>query len=597
MENNNLVHCGTRGTWQSLPQSPDVFGVREIPIQPEWLEGYRGELRFPPVSGRFLLPNGTNISIPCTSFPVLSEQLVFETSTCAYPLINIGTAGADLKCVLPCPFPVIPLSEQKVIGWAFIIPGLLGMVFSVFVCLDTIWVIFDSTQGFGYYDRIRIIWARTGDAGSSPDASSLADGRAVNDATPAVYPSKRTKVRSSSVFALLGSLLGILYFMVGPLMTLLNFETISCDGNSYFDISDLLTGQVELGNSMCQAQRIAPFILQGIFNLMLYALFRVLLTVDQRFKQWNKKNVAGLQWTVLAYCSLGPFVTMGIALGLDKTTDDITQLYGQLARSSAVCTMRLSTGQEFVLIFIPFIITGCSITVMSFYIWGRLSSIQAGVKSIQLERNRASDQALRSLMLRLSGLGLTTFIVIIILMASTGYVIQSMATFSPRFNAWFACETTTTICADNLDCNILKDDAYAVSPTFEAFAVQIAAMSCISLLLSGFFTAQAAPRAFRDWWSGILSQKLDNILEGRPLHYQVRSNDSKNGDEAHKASPSPTGESSSKNRIAPSKANNSVVAQVASSDARDVSLVFESELMQSKELGSQGGRVQDSSQT
>ena len=570
-----------------------MFGQREIPTQPEWLTGYRGELRFPVTAGRFTLPNGTNISIPCTNFPNLPSSLVFQTDTCAYPLQNQDTTGTNAKCVLPCPFPVIPLSDLQVIGWAFIVPGLIGMVFSVFVCIDTLWVLFEATNGFGCYDRARTLWAKQSTASRHDGSSADQVISAGQESSSTSSRLKRSKVRSSYVYALLGSILGIIYFFIGPLMTLLNFEKISCAGNAVFDVSELSSGTQAMGNSMCNAQRVAPFVLQGIFNLMLYALFRVMIMVDQRFKRWTVNAVNRVRFIAVAYCGLGPFVTMGIALGIDKTTDDITLLFGQLARNSAICTMRLSTAQEIVLVFVPFIITGCLITALSFYIWSRLSSIQAGVKNLQADKHRTSDRALRLLTLRLSILGLATFIVIIILMASTGYVIQAMATFSPRFNAWFACETTTGACANSQDCSVLKTDAYAVSPTFNAFAVQIAAMSCISLLLSGFFAAQAAPRLFHEWYTGELSQKLDNILEGRPLHYHIGSGAGGSSANAEAVKSSPAMDIGNK-RVAPGKGqtDNSVAAYMMSEGP---SPVFEHEMSHTREKSNNSKRVEGDS--
>jgi len=352
---------------------------------------------------------------------------------------------------------------------------------------------------------------------------------------------RRGKIRSSHWYALLGSLLGITYFIIGPLMSLIRWEKISCGGNDYLDITELREGTQAVGDGLCKAQRVAPFVLQAIFNLMLYALMRVLITVDQRFKQWSPTQVDMARYGGMIYGIFGPIVCMGIALGLDSTSGDIIILFGQLARQTSVCSMRLTTAQEVILVFMPFIITGCAITLLSLYIYFRLNAIQAGVKELT-SGNRSSDRALRLLMVRLSVLGIATFIVIIILIATTGYVISSMDTFSPLFNAWFTCETTSSSCKTLAgDCEILRTQAYNASPHFTVYAVQIAAMSCISLLLSGFFAAQALPRFIEEIRSGALVQKLDNIIEGRPLHYHLGNASSVQPDNVKSASPTARG--------------------------------------------------------
>jgi len=579
IEDVNIIHCGT-GTWNAAPQPSDYFGGRNIPLQPTWIEGYRGELRHPNGPAQFKLKNGTNISVPCDTITNFAYQLDLGNELkCAYPLTKTTIDGQE-KCALPCPFPVIPLADLKVIGWAFVVPALIGVVFSVFVCVDTLWAMFDVTNGGGCYNRVRGIWARS-TVGSRHDGSSADQVMSGAESSGTTGRFRSGKIRASMVYALLGSILGIVYFIIGPLMTLIYSEKISCDGKAFLDIGDVIAGTQQIGNSMCSAQRVAPFVLQGIFNLMFYALFRVMIMVDQRFKRWTQQSVNLARIVILAYCGLGPFVTMGIALGVDKATDNLTLVFGQLARNSAICTMRLTTGQEIVLVFLPFIITGICITALSLYIWLRLSSIQAGVQGLITDKNRASDRALNLLMRRLSVLGVATFIVIIILIGSTSYVINSMALFSPRFNSFFGCVSTSTTCAVTADCNALKADAYAVSPSFDAFAVQIAAMSCISLLLSGFFAAQSAPRLFNEWRTGALAQKLDNILEGRPLHYHVGTRNESSVQDAPKAGTGTASPTKLRGK-SPSFEGQSVAAYMSGFDTTTPSPVFEHEMSESK---------------
>lgn len=523
-EDTNVQHCGS-GTWTNDNQPSDRFGVRYIPFSPTWIEGYRNQLLYPDGNANYTMPNGSIYSIPCVPAMPAVDGPLQTSETCDFPLQPATIDGQEGVCAIPCPFPVIDQKDLRAIGWAFVAPALLGVLFSVFVCVDTLWHAFDLYEGGTCYKRLRrhygkgMLESRQETGSSTGDKDVLSNNN--ENTTSSSTGRRRVKMRSSMAYALIGSLLGIVYFVIGPLMTLLKSENVSCSDGAFFSLAKLRTGQIDFGDGLCKAQRVAPFVLQAIFNLMLFALFQVLIMVDQRFKQWTARQLNILHTAMTAYCGLGPLVTMGIALGVDESAGELENVFNRLGRNAAICTMRLTVAQEIILVLLPFILTGLCVSALSFYIWLRLSNIQAGVKNLIKNTNKASDRSLRLLMMRLSVLGLTTFCVIIVLVATTAYLMDRLGKFSPLFNQWFACNSVSLNCQNPIDCPALKEAAFAVAPTSAAFAVQIAAMSCISLLLSGFFAAQSGPRLFAEWKDGSLSQKLDNVLEGRPLHYNV----------------------------------------------------------------------------
>lgn len=100
IEEVNTIHCGA-GTF-TIPgagQPSDVFGVREIPNSPTWMEGWSGALRFPPGPATFSLQNGTDISLDCATMPNLSARVPTELE-CSPPLVNTIENGT-ITCKLP----------------------------------------------------------------------------------------------------------------------------------------------------------------------------------------------------------------------------------------------------------------------------------------------------------------------------------------------------------------------------------------------------------------------------------------------------------------------------------------------------------------
>jgi len=223
----------------------------------------------------------------------------------------------------------------------------------------------------------------------------------------------------------------------------------------------------------------------------------------------------------MSYCAGIPILFMIVAASKDQLSTSLADFITQFSRNSAICVMRLSVGDEVVLIFLPFIITGVAICGLSYYIYTHLSVINQNVQGIMSpgkdQKQSSSAVALRLLMIRLSFLGIATFIVLIVFIAATAQLMDSMAVFAPRFNAFFLCTATqATTCSTCEAERVLMLDKL---PPSVAFAAQIAAMSSITLLFGGFFAAQSAARLYKEYQDGSLKIKIVNLWYGRPVNF------------------------------------------------------------------------------
>ena len=97
---------------------------------------------------------------------------------------------------------------------------------------------------------------------------------------------------------------------------------------------------------------------------------------------------------------------------------------------------------QIILIYMPFVVTGALVSVLALFIFIDLVRIQRKVGKVGMKNKTASDTALTLLIVRLAILGLSTFVVLIVFIATTGVVIQETSDFTTAFNNWFGCTTT-----------------------------------------------------------------------------------------------------------------------------------------------------------
>jgi len=309
-------------------------------------------------------------------------------------------------------------------------------------------------------------------------------------------PSRRQGVRSSTVLCLLGSVLGILYFVIGPLQSLIHGSQLSCT-NANFDLHDLTDGGLPAEPPACAAQRASPFVLQAIFNLILYSMFRVYLTVNNGFKSMPENQMAlrVAHGVLAAYCFFIPLLTLIIGFSIDKLSDEALPASLQLARQSTNCQLRVSIAAEWLLVFVPFMCTGLAVVGLSISILLTLRDVQKKLNDTVVKTKTASDLALQLFMQRLMGLGLATFVVLLIVIASTSAYTAQVEKFAPAFITTFLCTTNNIAC---VDCSIWANIADARKPDPGVVALQLAAMSTIVVLFGTFFFAQTVSRILKD---------------------------------------------------------------------------------------------------
>jgi hypothetical protein len=461
-----------------------------------------GQLRYPDGSYNYSYANGSVVELQCTAPLSNLTQALLVKVDCEAPLI----LGPNGQCQIPCPFPMFDAGQQGMIQSAFVVPALIGLVLCVFVLMDSIWVVAEARGArLSICCLTRFVAGPSGAGSSSVGAPNSGSGTGGTGVRSGVH---RRQVRASTLYALVGSLLGIVYFVIGPLATMMHASDISCSSPT-LDFNVLFSGTSAEPTS-CVAQRASPFVLQAIFNLILYAMVRVYLVVDSDAKRMGEGTKKALDVILMLYCVGLPILALIVAMSLDQLSTDLLTGLAQLARQSTICQVRLPQAVEIVLVYVPFILTGFIVTTFAVLILARLRSIRKKVGGTKQGRS-ASDVALHLLIARLSILGLATFLVLIILMSTTSVFQSQLTLYGPAFDAFFACQIVGFAC---LDCPGKAATALALLPSPRVVTTQVASMSCIMLLFGCFFGAQSVSRLYKEFLDGTLQSKMRYFVRG-----------------------------------------------------------------------------------
>jgi hypothetical protein len=461
------------------PQPPDTFGGRPILnsyVMPS-IPGLLGQLRFPVNEYNYTYANGSIVNVQCIAPEQNYAQLLSVPVSCTTPFIPNG----DGICSVPCPFPVFTAEQQNGIQTAFVVPGIVGLILSVFILADSLWVMHEATGGRGMlFPSIMFAWRS--------QRASKSSEQVVPSSLEQKARKPKHRIRASTKYALAGSLLGILYFIIGPLATLMYASEVSCS-SPYLDLPSIFASQVPADPPICVAQRASPFVLQAIFNLVLFAMVNLFMVVDARARRLGptaKRAVAAVAW---AYCAGLPALMLIVALALDQLSDDLFTLFAQLGRQTTICQVRLTSEAEISLVYGPFLLTGTFIVIIALLVLGDVKSVRK--KTEMFKTSSPHDVAFKQMIDRLTALGLATFAVLIVLMATTSVFQQELKLFGPAFDLFFACQVIAYSC---LDCGAKKQAADALLPSPIVPAIQLASMSAITLLFGVFFGALSLTR-------------------------------------------------------------------------------------------------------
>jgi len=392
----------------TLP-TPDVFGERAIASVSVYPMGYNGSLRFPTNNVSYVLPSGSSITTQCyhPKRPLNSTFTLPPTSQLSYCPEQMILKG--IECLYPCPLSSSSAAELNQAQLAFIVPGFIGVVCCVLVLMDSI-------------------------------ALATQTGR------------RNTPTQVKCV--LLGSMLGILYFMLGPLPALIEGSQVSCGGQGGFSM-DALYGlgilPIDLSDANCKAQRYVPFILQLCFNLVFF------MTTERKTR------------ALVAYCVGLPLVLLITAAatgGMSANTSESATTH--LMRQSSICWMWFeNVGVLVVLLYLPFITTGILVLATRNkhpLVWGIL-------------------------------------LLLVIIMVTLAVFETQVESYGPPWSAWFVDEFVQYFeCVDTalFPCACtLESAAPLVTPSVSLISATLACMSSIPALFGAFFLEQTVERRWR----------------------------------------------------------------------------------------------------
>jgi len=525
-----LPNCANGGTfnasWGAEPQPPDVIGGRNVPKNYPAIAGLQGIRQFPLHDYVYAYQNasaaGAKQSLTCSTPPnqVNISDVTLPVLACPSPLVMDDTGQ---QCVMPCPFSVFDETDLLGVYAAYTTPAILGFLLCCLVLLDSLWLIGLS---YGWQERmmspgssrflpnlnLRSKRSANGPQSWSINPSAHSDRSLLqrnantsgNNASASTGHAAKKPVQTSTWYAAAGSLLGMLYFVLGPLGTLMHGSSISC-GADTIDLFVIGQGAFQIEPDACIAQRCSIFVLHAIFNLVMNSMVRVYVVV--RGERMSERNATILNVVLDGWCVGEPLLAILLAFYLDALSTNVFEASVQLSRQSAVCMVRLTSAAEWVLLYVPIIVTGCVVMVVSYLIAKLL------VRSRRLvaknKQSSSNDLAMRLLIKRLVGLGLITFATLVVVIASSVSYTLQLSKFSPALVTYLQCVQSVGDSLPCVDCNVWRQLAEASSVTPGTLGTQLAGESMIVVIFAGFFFAQTVARLYRQ-----RVEALQNIKAG-----------------------------------------------------------------------------------
>jgi len=530
-----LPQCGgADGGFNDVSLPADVWGGRNTSAVVAWPAGYTGELEFPPAGAPYTLSTGLMLdNVTCYVPAAITASLAFasdDAELCFPPMAQVGQ-----QCALPCPYPIWDAEEIAAIQDALVVPGVLAFALNVLVWLDAalrVWraVVAPRLRGarlpkLPFSSRLR----STGDAPSSSavagavvviasptsstspvmvvaspasatsEASALRTGP-MDSRSPARFEAEarpRRRLNVMTMYGLAGSSLSIVYFAIGVAPVLAAGAQVSCDeSDPYIQNSDIIEGTADRSDAACRAQRLAPFIVQLVLNTTLFALLQacLLVSVWARGAHMRNRRVA-LQCAAGAFCFAYPLCCLVAAASLDTLSNSPPIAQQQLARSAAVCSLRLDADVQFVLVSLPLILSGAGVVLASAYTFvavnetlRRTAGLKHGVAP------SAGDAEIHSFVFRIRVLGLLTFAVTIVYMVCASVSTEQILAWAPYFFDFFTCESLDEDCGG---CPAIYATALMYEPDVVVEALEFAMLSCVPLLFGVFFSMHAVRARFK----------------------------------------------------------------------------------------------------
>lgn len=541
------------------PQPDDAFGGRDIPsLVGGYAIGLQGDARYPLGNYTYAETGFPVLNLACYDAIVISTPLNVDSQGCNHPQVE-----KDGQCVYACPFPIYESQDRETAVIVFAAPGVLGFVLCLFVFVDSFLEVLGSNDAERAFARL--VGKRSAHAILFLSFPSVCNRRGGNDhsttsrggrdsaenhnnndssivnprdpnrqhdtSTTAGSEEKRKKkaLRAATIYALLGSTLGIVFFCIGPLMSLLYGSSISCSHPDSFIVIPQITNESDpnrdVTTSACKTQRFAPFVLQAIFNLILYSIVRLTLAV-RNVKLRTVRSRAAFNAGLIGYCLGVPLIAAIVSAWLDHLSSVAQTATIQLARQGLLCTFRFEDARtEFALTFLPFVVTGVLICLATYYVWKHLSALQKQVEV--LTRNEPSPKAhpgsrsagslaLALLVQRLAYLGLATFLTFIVLMSVSGGITDKLVRrilapedgsgiiwagvidvrthqvyYGGYYLNFYACTNAKLPCV-NCDDDIAR--ANEARPQIAEWGIQLFCMSFVTVLFGGFYTRQIVSR-------------------------------------------------------------------------------------------------------
>lgn len=487
----SVPQCGAGASFPGVAGTPDdvdVVGGRPILARPFWPAGYVGAPLFPSAANGNVTYNDSTHHrlVPTTcaelapSTLTLDDAIALATFTsasnderereggggCAPPL-RPSTNASSTTCVIGCPSPALSRASVDAVQYVYAALGVLAFVLNVVVLAS----------------EVRQVLVH------------------------------RVRVTTNFRLVVLGTSLSVVWFLLGPLHVFVYGAVVSCPTHGEeLTNTEVFFGLDRRGDSVgCRMQRASPFVLQWIFNVVLFVLMRTVMAT-QTFTRSSVRAWACLDRVVALYCVLVPAICLVVATVLDAPSTNPAVAQTQMARSSTVCVPRLANAVvEFMLVAFPLCVTGVAVVVLALVVTHRLRQNHRNVvglvpsqDAVVTSREPSSSPppppshmvGMRGLARRVTVLGLTSAVLVTLEILASGIFVHACEAWGPAFDAFFACATTSG--ADPCLCASLGDDERTLRPPPWSIGLASAASASIPVMFGAVFATQSIQRHRRN---------------------------------------------------------------------------------------------------
>jgi hypothetical protein len=270
------------------------------------------------------------------------------------------------------------------------------------------------------------------------------------------------RARSSALFKyqVFGSLVGLVFFISGPLMTL--HGNIGCKfGEATPQFLDP-TYENKKGEALeCMINRFSVFTVTAILNLVFVCVSSTLYDLQKASSGNHTRTESRIvhkrgEQFALCLSLVEPILLAVVTAQLDK--EGTIMEVAKLARWSVTCGPRLTGAQEVMLVHLPMILPALGVMAQSCRVFATIRGVKLGLENSNSdasvsEGDRLIKDTLQMLAKSVAHLGLRIVFLLLLFSCTTYITFKGLQTSSSDFADWVLCKLFPGVVASSLSVN------------------------------------------------------------------------------------------------------------------------------------------------